>query len=114
MTNRAGKDLVGERQPNDSVEFGVVDTPPSCNRMVLYGGPGRYVTTLNVILIGAGRGNRLMPLTEIEPKPFAVIAGKRILDWTLLLTGWILAEQPMATRLRAMRRGWYYEMSLGE
>jgi len=51
--------------------------------MVEYGDPGRHVTTLNVILIGAGRGNRLMPLTEIEPKPFAVIAGKRILDWSL-------------------------------
>ena len=38
---------------------------------------------MNVILIGAGRGNRLMPLTAIEPKPFAVIAGRRILDWTL-------------------------------
>jgi len=51
--------------------------------MVLDGGPGRQSTTLNVILIGAGRGNRLMPLTAIEPKPFAIIAGRRILDWTL-------------------------------
>lgn len=38
---------------------------------------------MNVILIGAGRGKRLMPLTEREPKSFTVVAGKRILDWTL-------------------------------
>ncbi len=38
---------------------------------------------MNVILIGAGRGSRLMPLTENQPKCFTPIAGKRILDWTL-------------------------------
>ena len=38
---------------------------------------------MNVILIGAGRGSRLMPLTEHQPKCFTPIAGKRILDWTL-------------------------------
>ena len=37
----------------------------------------------NVILIGAGRGSRLMPFTEHEPKCFTTIAGKRILDWAL-------------------------------
>ena len=37
---------------------------------------------MNVILIGAGRGSRLMPLTAAEPKCFTRIGGKRILDWT--------------------------------
>ena len=36
-----------------------------------------------MVLIGAGRGERLMPLTADVPKSFAEIGGKRILDWTL-------------------------------
>jgi choline kinase len=35
------------------------------------------------IIIGAGRGRRLMPLTEETPKCFAEIGGKRLLDWAL-------------------------------
>ena len=35
------------------------------------------------IIIGAGRGRRLMPFTEDVPKCFAEIAGRRILDWAL-------------------------------
>ena len=38
---------------------------------------------MKVVLIGAGRGIRLMPLTAREPKSFTAIAGKRILDWTI-------------------------------
>ena len=38
---------------------------------------------MRAILIGAGRGARLMPTTEDAPKCFAEIQGKRILDWTL-------------------------------
>ena len=38
---------------------------------------------MKVILVGAGRGNRLMPLTASQPKSLIVIEGKRILDWTL-------------------------------
>ena len=38
---------------------------------------------MKVILIGAGRGNRLMPLTASQPKSFTDVAGKRILDWTM-------------------------------
>ena len=38
---------------------------------------------MKVVLIGAGRGRRLMPLTASEPKSFTPIAGKRILDWSL-------------------------------
>jgi choline kinase len=35
------------------------------------------------IIIGAGRGRRLMPLTDDVPKSYAVIGGRRILDWCL-------------------------------
>lgn len=38
---------------------------------------------MRAIIIGAGRGSRLMPTTEDTPKCFAEIRGKRILDWTL-------------------------------
>ena len=38
---------------------------------------------MRAIVIGAGRGRRLMPTTEDAPKCFAEIRGKRILDWTL-------------------------------
>lgn len=33
------------------------------------------------IIIGAGRGRRLMPLTDDVPKCYAEIGGRRILDW---------------------------------
>jgi choline kinase len=38
---------------------------------------------LKAIIIGAGRGRRLMPLTEGTPKCYAEIGGRRILDWAL-------------------------------
>ncbi len=38
---------------------------------------------MQVIIIGAGRGARLMPTTADAPKCFADVQGKRILDWTL-------------------------------
>jgi choline kinase len=38
---------------------------------------------MKVIIIGAGRGRRLMPTTADTPKCFAEIGGQRILDWTL-------------------------------
>lgn len=38
---------------------------------------------MKAIIIGAGRGRRLMPLTEEMPKCFAEVGGKRILDWAL-------------------------------
>lgn len=38
---------------------------------------------MKAIIIGAGRGRRLMPLTEDDPKCFAAIAGRRIVDWNL-------------------------------
>jgi choline kinase len=36
-----------------------------------------------VIVIGAGRGRRLMPTTDDAPKCFAEVAGRRLLDWAL-------------------------------
>jgi choline kinase len=38
---------------------------------------------MRAIIIGAGRGRRLMPNTEKSPKCFAQVQGRRILDWTL-------------------------------
>ena len=38
---------------------------------------------MRAIIIGAGRGSRLMPTTENAPKCFAEIRGRRILDWTV-------------------------------
>ena len=38
---------------------------------------------MQAIVIGAGRGQRLMPLTAEQPKCFAPVAGRRILDWIL-------------------------------
>ncbi|MBW3543356.1 MAG: phosphocholine cytidylyltransferase family protein [Planctomycetes bacterium] len=38
---------------------------------------------MRAIIIGAGRGIRLMPSTADVPKCFAEVGGQRILDWTL-------------------------------
>ncbi len=38
---------------------------------------------MRIIIIGAGRGARLMPTTVDAPKCFAEVDGKRILDWCL-------------------------------
>jgi choline kinase len=38
---------------------------------------------MRVIIIGAGRGQRLMPTTADQPKCFAKVQGRRILDWSL-------------------------------
>ena len=38
---------------------------------------------MRAIIIGAGRGRRLMPTTADTPKCFAEVQGKRLLDWTL-------------------------------
>jgi choline kinase len=39
---------------------------------------------MRAIIIGAGRGRRLMPTTADTPKCFAEVQGRRILDWSLL------------------------------
>ncbi len=38
---------------------------------------------MQAIIIGAGRGSRLMPTTADAPKCFAEVGGRRILDWTV-------------------------------
>jgi choline kinase len=38
---------------------------------------------MRAIIIGAGRGQRLMPTTANGPKCFAEVQGRRILDWTV-------------------------------
>lgn len=38
---------------------------------------------MRAIIIGAGRGSRLMPTTADAPKCFAEVQGKRMLDWAL-------------------------------
>lgn len=38
---------------------------------------------MRVIVIGAGRGRRLMPTTADAPKCFAEVAGRRLLDWAV-------------------------------
>src|SRR5262245_51886581 len=38
---------------------------------------------MRVIVIGAGRGRRLMPTTADVPKCFAQVSGKRLLDWAI-------------------------------
>jgi len=38
---------------------------------------------MRAIIIGAGRGSRLMPTTADTPKCFAEVNGKRILDWAV-------------------------------
>lgn len=38
---------------------------------------------MRVVVIGAGRGRRLMPTTANTPKCYAEVAGRRLLDWAL-------------------------------
>lgn len=38
---------------------------------------------MRAIIIGAGRGRRLMPTTSDHPKCFAQVGGQRILDWAV-------------------------------
>src|SRR6185436_9252603 len=39
--------------------------------------------SMKAIIIGAGRGRRLMPTTADTPKCFAEVNGRRLLDWAL-------------------------------
>src|ERR1041385_6593178 len=38
---------------------------------------------MQAIIIGAGRGRRLMPTTADTPKCYAEVQGRRLLDWAL-------------------------------
>jgi phosphoenolpyruvate phosphomutase len=48
-----------------------------------YGYIPRCIQTMKAIIIGAGRGRRLMPTTADTPKCYAEIQGRRMLDWAL-------------------------------
>ncbi|GIT28132.1 MAG: hypothetical protein Ct9H300mP1_01780 [Planctomycetaceae bacterium] len=63
--------------------------------------------TTRAIIIGAGRGERLMPTTADAPKCFAEVGGRRILDWTVeALTRPGLSRSPLSagTGSRRCRR----------
>ena len=38
---------------------------------------------MKAIIIGAGRGSRLKAMTDNQPKCYATVGGRRIIDWTL-------------------------------
>ena len=42
---------------------------------------------MRALILGAGRGRRLKDLTDEQPKPYAPIGGRRILDWLLEALG---------------------------
>ena len=42
-----------------------------------------YRQVMRAVIIGAGRGRRLMPTTADTPKCYAEIQGRRVLDWAL-------------------------------
>jgi L-glutamine-phosphate cytidylyltransferase len=52
-------------------------------RGVMPGAPGLGGVAMKTIIIGAGRGRRLRPLTDDTPKCYAEVGGRRILDWGL-------------------------------
>ena len=44
---------------------------------------GSTFPRMRALILGAGRGRRLKALTDEQPKPYAPIGGRRILDWLL-------------------------------
>ena len=80
MRRRAARRCPARRPPSRSAE-----TRPGIVRAV------------RAIVLGAGRGQRLMPLTAGAPKSYAPVAGKRILDWILeALAGGGIERQDVA------------------
>ena len=56
---------------------------------------------MQAIIIGAGRGQRLMPTTADTPKCFAEVGGRRVLDWALAAlraNGVEILEEPRDAR----------------
>ncbi len=41
------------------------------------------ISALKALIIGAGQGKRLLPLTEVEPKALLEIGGKSLLEWQI-------------------------------
>src|SRR6185503_6025660 len=57
-----------------------VTTPAARARRADHPGGSAQV---KAIIIGAGRGSRLKAMTDNQPKCYATVGGRKILDWTL-------------------------------
>jgi choline kinase len=60
-----------------------ISSPPGAVEFKLLQQPPEIVINMRAIIIGAGRGQRLMPTTADHPKCFAEVGGQRILDWAV-------------------------------
>ena len=60
---------------------------------------------MRAIIIGAGRGSRLKSMTDNQPKCYATVGGRRILDWTLeafdrLGSGFAISARDLAPAIK--------------
>lgn len=74
------------------------------------------ISALKALIIGAGQGKRLLPLTEVEPKALLEVGGKSLLEWQIesliacgvddivVLAGFNLAA--VEERLESFARRW--------
>ena len=54
-----------------------------CRRLA-YGTSGSTMTAKSAMILAAGRGERLAPLTDVTPKPLIALAGKSLIEHHLL------------------------------
>lgn len=40
-------------------------------------------TSVKAVILGAGQGKRLLPLTETQPKALLIVAGRRVVEWQI-------------------------------